>query len=66
MNPNSPSITCDISQLFEVIDQLADLSCLVFEKASGKYVPHKKACIKETIYMLLRHTHTLRQQGGKS
>jgi len=29
MNPNSPSITYDISQLFEFIDQLADLSCLV-------------------------------------
>lgn len=29
MNPNSPTITYDISQLFDFIDQLADLSCLV-------------------------------------
>lgn len=29
MNPNSPSITYDISQLFDFIDDLADLSCLV-------------------------------------
>ncbi|MPC22856.1 Enhancer of rudimentary [Portunus trituberculatus] len=29
MNPNTPSITYDISQLFDFIDQLADLSCLV-------------------------------------
>lgn len=29
MNPNSPSITYDISQLFDFIDSLADLSCLV-------------------------------------
>ncbi len=29
MNPNSPSITYDISQLFDFIDQLSDLSCLV-------------------------------------
>ncbi|KAB0386198.1 hypothetical protein FD755_001154 [Muntiacus reevesi] len=28
MNPNSPSITYDISQLFDFIDDLADLSCL--------------------------------------
>ena len=28
-NPNIPSITYDISQLFDFIDQLADLSCLV-------------------------------------
>lgn len=29
MNPNSPSITYDISQLFDFVDDLADLSCLV-------------------------------------
>ena len=29
MNPQAPSITYDISQLFDFIDQLADLSCLV-------------------------------------
>ena len=29
MNPSSPSITYDISQLFDFIDDLADLSCLV-------------------------------------
>jgi hypothetical protein len=28
-NPNTPSITYDISQLFDFVDQLADLSCLV-------------------------------------
>uniref|UniRef100_A0A8C2LFA6 Enhancer of rudimentary homolog n=1 Tax=Cricetulus griseus TaxID=10029 RepID=A0A8C2LFA6_CRIGR len=31
MNPNSPSITNDISQLFDFIDDLADLSCLVYQ-----------------------------------
>ena len=30
LNPNTPSITYDISQLFDFIDQLADLSCLVY------------------------------------
>ena len=29
MNPNAPSITYDISDLFEFIEKLADLSCLV-------------------------------------
>lgn len=28
-NPDCPSITYDISQLFDFIDQLTDLSCLV-------------------------------------
>ncbi|KAK2160277.1 hypothetical protein LSH36_137g07063 [Paralvinella palmiformis] len=58
-NPNSPSITYDISQLFDFIDQMADLSCLVYEKTSGKYVPHNKDWIKEKIYILLR------KQAGK-
>ncbi len=29
LNPNSPSITYDISHLFDFVDQLHDLSCLV-------------------------------------
>lgn len=32
-NPNTPSITYDISQLFDFVDQLADLSCLVYVAA---------------------------------
>ena len=72
MNPNSPSITYDISQLFQFIDdvsktwngehwlfgekfliyyyywqfllflQLADLSCLVYQKNTNTYAPYNK------------------------
>lgn len=54
MNPNSPSITYKIAQLFEFVDSLADLSCLVYNASDGKYVPHSKDWIKERIYVLLR------------
>ena len=37
MNPNSPSITYDISQLFDFIDDLADLSCLVYRADTQTY-----------------------------
>ncbi|XP_041354020.1 enhancer of rudimentary homolog isoform X2 [Gigantopelta aegis] len=60
MNPNMSSITYDISQLFDFVDQLADLSCLVFSKQIGAYVPHNKDWIKEKIYNMLR------KQAGKS
>ncbi|KAL3270512.1 hypothetical protein HHI36_021052 [Cryptolaemus montrouzieri] len=30
-NPNTPTITYDISQLFDFVDQLSDLSCLVYQ-----------------------------------
>ena len=53
-NPTSASITYDVSQLFEFIDRLADLSCLVFNKTSSNYAPHNKDWIKEQIYILLR------------
>jgi len=36
-NPNTPCITYDINQLFDFLDQLADLSCLV-------YVPQYLIC----------------------
>ena len=77
-NPNLPSITYDISQLFEFIDQvqkgfifviisttkfcyqLADLSCLVYQKSTNAYAPYNKDWIKEKIYILLR------RQAGKA
>ncbi|CAH1791055.1 unnamed protein product [Owenia fusiformis] len=59
-NPSSPSITYDISQLFDFIDSLADLCCLVFQKSTSSYVPHPKDWIKEKIYILLR------KQAGKA
>merc|ERR1712079_511744 len=47
MNPNIPSITYDISQLFDFIDQLADLSCLVYQRSTNTYAPYNKSWIKE-------------------
>lgn len=53
-NPNTPTITYDISQLFDFIDQLFDLSCLVYQKSTNTYAPYNKEWIKEKIYILLR------------
>ncbi|XP_065063527.1 enhancer of rudimentary homolog [Rhopilema esculentum] len=53
-HPNSPSITYDISQLFDFIDGLADLCCLYLDKDSCTYVPKNKDWIKEQIYNMLR------------
>ena len=61
MNPNSPSITYDISQLFDFIDDLAGLSCPIYQADTQTYQPYNKDWIKE-IYMLLRQQA---QQAGK-
>uniref|UniRef100_A0A1I8JNI8 Enhancer of rudimentary homolog n=1 Tax=Macrostomum lignano TaxID=282301 RepID=A0A1I8JNI8_9PLAT len=53
-NPQAPTITYDIAQLFDFIESLGDLSCLVLNRPSGTYVPHNKDWIKERLYVLLR------------
>ena len=53
-NPDIGSITYDIAQLFDFIDQLADLSCLVYHKSNNMYAPYNREWIKEKIYVLLR------------
>ncbi|XP_072022482.1 enhancer of rudimentary homolog isoform X1 [Amphiura filiformis] len=54
LHPHSPSITYDISQLFQFIDNLEDLSCLVLQKNTKTYAPYNKDWIKEKIYDQLR------------
>ena len=45
-NPHQPAITYDISQLFDYIDTLTDLSVLVFDKENAGYSPYNKDWIK--------------------
>ena len=42
MNPASASITYDISQLFDFIDDLADLCCMVYQQDTQLYAPFNK------------------------
>ncbi|XP_032774439.1 enhancer of rudimentary homolog [Rattus rattus] len=53
LNPLSQSITYGVSQLFEFIDRMVDLSCLVFREDTQTYKPHSREWVKERIYMLL-------------
>lgn len=47
------SILIMLLLLFHV-EQLADLSCLVYQKSTNTYAPYNKEWIKEKIYVLLR------------
>lgn len=53
-NPDSTTITYSIEELFRFIDQLSDLSCLVFQRITNSYAPYNKEWIKAKIYELLR------------
>ncbi|OAF67988.1 Enhancer of rudimentary [Intoshia linei] len=52
--PNQDSITYDVSQLFEYIDEIPDIFCLTFNKECTNYVPHNKVWLKEIIYRQLK------------
>ncbi|CAI4223759.1 unnamed protein product [Auanema sp. JU1783] len=54
-NPASASITYDVSNLFEFIDKLSDLSCMVFNMDTATYIPHNKDWLKERIFHMLRN-----------
>ncbi|EDW02689.1 protein enhancer of rudimentary [Drosophila grimshawi] len=53
-NPQMRTITYDISQLFNFMDTLFDISCLIYQKITNTYAPYNKDWIKEKIYVLLR------------
>ena len=48
------NITYDISDLYNYIDNLCDLCCLVFQPQSNSYVPHNKEWIKARIFEHLK------------
>ncbi|XP_052892106.1 enhancer of rudimentary homolog [Anopheles moucheti] len=52
-NPNLSTITYEISELFDFIDQLIHLDCLVYQKTTQSYGAYNKSWIKEKIYNLM-------------
>ncbi len=50
--PAQRHINYDISDLFDYIDALVDLTCLVYHR--GTYVPHNSEWIKENVYAMLK------------
>ncbi|KAH0503607.1 Enhancer of rudimentary-like protein [Microtus ochrogaster] len=53
MNPPGQSITYGIGQLFEFIDRMVNLICLVFLEDTQTYKPYSREWIKERLYVLL-------------
>uniref|UniRef100_A0A1A9VZL7 Enhancer of rudimentary homolog n=1 Tax=Glossina brevipalpis TaxID=37001 RepID=A0A1A9VZL7_9MUSC len=51
-NPNKSTITYDINELFDFLDQLPDIGCLVYKTSTRTYIPYNKEWIKNKIYTL--------------
>ncbi|KAK4785023.1 hypothetical protein SAY86_001712 [Trapa natans] len=54
LNPAIRNITYDISDLYNFIDGLVDLSALVYNPSSEAYVPHDREWIKQRTYHHLK------------
>jgi len=59
LNPNVRNITYDIKDLYNYIDEVTDMSCLVFNSEVLAYKPYSKEWIKQN---LLAHLKLLAQQ----
>ena len=47
--PDRSSITYDLSELFEFLDNFYELNCLVFQRETETFAPYTKEWIKEKI-----------------
>lgn len=58
--PNMRDITYDITDLYNYIDALGDLTCLVFEPSTNTYAPYNKEWVKKRAFQ-----HLKRQAGQR-
>lgn len=56
LKKKTSQVTYEMDELYQYLDSLADISCLVFQKQTNTYAPHDKDWIKEKIYGVMRKT----------
>eukprot|EP00697_Spironema_sp_BW2_P003919 gnl/Spiro4/15280_TR8201_c0_g1_i1.p2 gnl/Spiro4/15280_TR8201_c0_g1~~gnl/Spiro4/15280_TR8201_c0_g1_i1.p2 ORF type:complete len:116 (+),score=14.74 gnl/Spiro4/15280_TR8201_c0_g1_i1:32-349(+) len=54
LNPNLSRITYDITDLYNYLDSLPDISCLVYNPAITGYSPFNRHWIKQRVFEHLR------------
>mmetsp|Transcript_5159 Transcript_5159/g.7147 ORF Transcript_5159/g.7147 Transcript_5159/m.7147 type:complete len:113 (+) Transcript_5159:102-440(+) len=55
MFPNQPNIQYDISDLFKYMDDLWELSGLIFDNQIGAYIPEDRESLKQRVFNYLRN-----------
>ena len=53
LNPSMMELKYTVDEFFEYLDDLGDISCLVFEKETATYGPHGLEWIKKGVYSVL-------------
>eukprot|EP00968_Pinguiococcus_pyrenoidosus_P006113 scaffold407_cov251-Pinguiococcus_pyrenoidosus.AAC.2 len=64
LNPNKKDFTYDIQDLFDYVDNLGDLSALVYNRESQMYAPFGRDWIKRKVFMNLKRQS--KQSGAKT
>ncbi|KAL6633996.1 hypothetical protein ACP70R_026667 [Stipagrostis hirtigluma subsp. patula] len=54
INPMVPNITYDISDLYNFIDGLADISALVYDNSIQAFLPYDRQWIKQKLFQHLK------------
>ena len=54
LNPAVRNITYDVSDLYGYLDQLTDVSCLVFREQINAYPPRGKEWLKKQVFQHLK------------
>ena len=54
LNPKLENMTYDISDLFPYLDQLADISLMVFQDAIHAYLPRNRDWVKRQMFSHLQ------------
>jgi hypothetical protein len=54
LNPNVKTIQYDVGDLYQYIDELADLSCLVYSDKTSSYEPFGREWVKKALLQRLK------------
>ena len=53
-NPSQRNITYDAADLFKFIDNIPDISCLVYSQKISAYIPYNRDWVKNNVYSHLK------------
>jgi hypothetical protein len=54
LNPNKTTVRYDVSDLFQYVDELGDLSCLMYDAKTSSYVPYGREWVKTSLLKRLK------------
>ncbi|CAI2352632.1 unnamed protein product [Caenorhabditis sp. 36 PRJEB53466] len=50
----SGPVTYDVSQVYEFLDKMSDISLMIFNRETGQYIGRTRAWIKQQVYEMMR------------